>query len=177
VSDENPNDPAPTRLNRGLNSYVRRLLVAEQQTINALTFPVLVWHAGANDEVTGWAGTMTGAFLARPRGDEPVVLELRKSHGPANRVATGITLGRADTNDVVICDGSISRFHASFLEDGGQWAVIDAESRNGTWVGPNKLVPHRAMPVLDGSRLRFGSVELAFYLPRSFVRYVREQME
>jgi hypothetical protein len=178
LRDENATERNPTRLNRGLSSYVRRMLVAEADTVKAITFPALVWyHApGSEEEVNGWMGTMTGAFLARPRAEEPVVLELRKANRRVNPFAMGITIGRADTNDMVISDGSISRFHAYFVEVKGQWALVDAESKNGTWSGAQRLEPNTPAPIADKSRLRFGSVEVEFYLPGSFVTYVRQQI-
>ena len=178
MRDENPSEPTPTRLNRGLNSYVRRLLVAESETLKLLTFPVLLWHyaGGPDEEVNGWMGTMTGAFLARPRIEEPVVLELRKAHGRQSPFSMGISVGRADTNDVVISDASISRFHAYFVDVKGAWALVDAESKNGCWAGPERLAPNTPHPLRDRARLRLGSVELEFYLPGSFVEYLRDQM-
>ena len=79
-----------------------------------------------------------------------------------NPFATEVTLGRTFNNDVVVDHQSISRFHAYFQLDPkrGVWRVVDAESKNGTWVrgrriaGPCKLA--------DGDAIRIGSVPITF---------------
>jgi pSer/pThr/pTyr-binding forkhead associated (FHA) protein len=111
-----------------------------------------------------WMGTASGAPLKEPRAGEPVVFELKKVQGKANAFAMGVTIGRIDTNDIVIDDSSVSRFHAYFQKDTrtGDWNVVDAESKNGTWVGPLKLAPNERARVTDETKVRFGDVELVF---------------
>ena len=165
-------------MSSGLTSYARRLHLSEKELIAAIDCPVLVWSfvgAKAEDEDSAWTGTAAGGPLKRPRAEEPVVFELRKQPN-RNPLAMGITVGRVETNDVSITDESVSRFHAYFLEKSGQWSLVDADSKNGTWAGPLKLSPNVPVAMLDGSRLRFGSVEVDFYLPRSFMRFLRAQM-
>ncbi len=75
-----------------------------------------------------------------------MLFELKKVPGRPNAFYrwSGVTVGRIDTNDIVVDDGSVSRFHAYFQKDArtGDWHVVDAESKNGTWVGPLKLQPN-----------------------------------
>jgi pSer/pThr/pTyr-binding forkhead associated (FHA) protein len=71
------------------------------------------------------------------------------------------------SNDIAVEDNSISRFHAWFQLDErlNEWALTDAESRNGTFVGERKLEPTKREPLANLSRLRFGHVEFRFLLP------------
>lgn len=44
------------------------------------------------------------------------------------------TIGRDDTNDVIISDKSVSRVHAELYELGeDQYKLVDSGSSNGTW--------------------------------------------
>ena len=64
---------------------------------------------------------------------ELAIAPLRKR--PGGNAFTGmITVGRADNNDLVISDGTVSKFHAYFRRLGQRWTITDANSRNGTMV-------------------------------------------
>jgi FHA domain len=77
-----------------------------------------------------------------------------------------ITVGRTANNDLTIPDIEISKFHAYFRLVAGRpdrVELIDAGSRNGTWVGDHRLPPKGApAQVVLGDTVRFGS--LAFTL-------------
>ncbi|MDZ4684529.1 MAG: FHA domain-containing protein [Planctomycetaceae bacterium] len=49
-------------------------------------------------------------------------------------LATPITIGREDDNDIQLNDDRTSRFHAKLQDDGGQVILTDLESTNGTRV-------------------------------------------
>jgi hypothetical protein len=76
-----------------------------------------------------------------------------------------IAVGRTANNDLVVPDVSISKFHAFFTEKtvapGGRvFELVDAGSKNGTWVSGIALAPRGApVPVKLGDRLRFGRIE------------------
>ncbi|MCI0673117.1 MAG: FHA domain-containing protein [Myxococcaceae bacterium] len=138
--------------------------------------PVLVWEAQRVAE-TAEAPLATQAMrfaAGRPEAGQAVYFEVRKRDDARNAFAMGITLGRAETNDVPIDDGSVSRFHAWLQQDArtGQWRLVDADSKNGTWVGPLKLASSRPEVLADGARIRLGSVELRFLQPASFLGYL-----
>jgi hypothetical protein len=153
----------------GFSYYCRRYLSEAEALRKSIDAPLLWWElpATAHGE-EAWMGTASGAALKEPRAGEPVLFELKKMTGKANAFAMGVTVGRIDTNDVVIDDASVSRFHAYFQKDArtGDWNVVDAESKNGTWVGPlklqPKLQPNERARVTDETKVRFGDVELVF---------------
>lgn len=73
-----------------------------------------------------------------------------------------ITVGRTANNDIVINDATISKFHAYFRAlDNGGYELIDVGSRNGTRVMGRQLTPKFSIEVTLGSRVRFGSIDLA----------------
>ena len=100
----------------GFSYYCRRYLTEAEQLRKSIDSPLLYWETPmtAHGE-EAWMGTASGAALKEPRGGEPVVFELKKVTGKANAFAMGVTVGRIDTNDVVIDDASVSRFHQADL--------------------------------------------------------------
>jgi hypothetical protein len=75
-----------------------------------------------------------------------------------------ITIGRTANNDLVIADSSISRLHAYVKRDGSDWVVADGGSRNGSWLRGAVLVPRKEQPLASRALLRFGDVDVTFYL-------------
>ena len=120
--------------------------------------------------------TVTNAGAPTLGASESLVFPVVKSR--TNAFGRGITVGRTGNNDVVLDDGSVSRFHAWFaLEEGLEgFLLTDAGSKNGSWVGGVRLTPRRAVSVEDGARLRFGQVEVSFYTASSFVRMLAVRM-
>ncbi len=162
----------------GLSTYGRRFLLDEAGTVALLTQPLLVWEAAGGDVNEAWLTTGAGQIARRPSAGDPLVFELRKVDQKGNAFALGITVGRTENNDVVLPDQSVSRFHAYFQLDSrlGGWKLVDAESKNGTWVGALKLNPNEGQRVVDKMRLRFGDVEMIFLEPKSFIEYLTDKM-
>jgi FHA domain len=76
-----------------------------------------------------------------------------------------VTVGRTKNNDIVLADISISKFHAFFKEEGGQFFLADGESRNGTFVENDRALPTKQgkpTPLKTGVRVKFGAVEFRF---------------
>ncbi|GMU06293.1 FHA domain-containing protein [Corallococcus caeni] len=121
--------------------------------------------------------TVTNAGPATLGQDEPVVFPLLKSQG--NAFGRGITVGRTSNNDVVLDDGSVSRFHAWFSRDAGDagFLLTDAGSKNGSYVGGGRLLARKPMPLEDGVRLRFGQVEVSFYTAGGFARLLTVRLQ
>ncbi|HYO52596.1 FHA domain-containing protein [Archangium sp.] len=106
---------------------------------------------------------------------EPIVFPVVKNQ--ENAFGRGITVGRTGNNDVVLDDGTVSRFHAWFQrETDGRFTLTDAGSKNGSFVGGVRLTPRRPSPVSDGTRLRFGQVEVTFYLASGFAKVLARRL-
>lgn len=72
-------------------------------------------------------------------------------------VAT-VTLGRDESNDLVIASPSVSDFHAEITTDAQQPGIIDLLSKTGTFVNEHRITGKVALQAWDVIRL--GSVEL-----------------
>lgn len=114
--------------------------------------------------------TSSGVGFNPLAGGEPLVLWVRKEKD--NAFQRGITVGRTSNNDLVIDDVSVSRFHAYFAHDdaAGQWQLVDAGSKNGTWVKGEKLEAKKPVILGQEAVVRFGDVEVTFYMPNAFLR-------
>ncbi|MFL5321907.1 MAG: FHA domain-containing protein [Myxococcaceae bacterium] len=137
--------------------------------------PLLVWEkAPVKKKGTPLVlGTLANIKLEPPAHD-PLCFRLRKYNRVGNAFALGITLGRAEFNDIPLDDGSVSRFHAYFQQDrqSGIWHVVDAESFNGSSVDGVWLQPNRPAPLRDRVELKFGNIEMRFFTAESFGEWV-----
>jgi|694.fasta_scaffold05574_16 Nif-specific regulatory protein len=68
-------------------------------------------------------------------------------------------IGRGNTCQIPLSDPMSSRVHAIIRFQDGQWVVEDASSRNGTYLGGQKI--DEAL-LVNGSIIRIGSTEIAF---------------
>ncbi len=143
------------------------------------TVPGLVWEGGSSNMTDSghWEMTDSGAALNRPRAGEPIVFFVEKLAGTNNPFAMGVTIGRVESNDVVVDDGSVSRFHAWLQQDerSHQWSLTDAESKNGTWVDGVLVSARQRVTLKDGARLKFGDVEMTFFLPATLKGFVGQR--
>ncbi len=130
--------------------------------------PVASMATGDEDEHHHFR-TLTSVETPMLGVGEPIVFPVVKNQ--ENAFGRGITVGRTGNNDVVLDDGTVSRFHAWFQrETGGRYVLTDAGSKNGSYVAGVRLAPRRPSPVVDGTRLRFGQVEVTFYLASGFTK-------
>ncbi|WP_101757802.1 FHA domain-containing protein [Oceanicoccus sp. KOV_DT_Chl] len=70
-------------------------------------------------------------------------------------------IGRADSCEIQIDDGSVSTNHAQLIHEGKRWKLIDLMSANGTYVNDNKGLTSY---LSSGDKVRFGQVEFLFKL-------------
>jgi pSer/pThr/pTyr-binding forkhead associated (FHA) protein len=92
--------------------------------------------------------------------------------------AKQIALGRANDNDIVINDGTVSRHHALLtLSPSGRWQVQPFPSTSGTVSGTRQLSETDVAPLVDRQKLVVGGVELTFYEPKSFLEIVRARWQ
>ena len=73
---------------------------------------------------------------------------------------TPFAVGRADTAQIVLTDNSISNEHAQLVfDDQNAFQLIDLGSRNGTFVGTERLPPNQPRVLQLPAWLRFGAIE------------------
>jgi pSer/pThr/pTyr-binding forkhead associated (FHA) protein len=95
---------------------------------------------------------------------------------PTNLSNNLVTLGRTDTNDVVIASSEVSKLHALFMLDraSGLLTITDAGSTNGTKVNGRTLTPRtEAEPLRGGEELLLGTVKLVFHVPATLHDFLR----
>ena len=94
--------------------------------------------------------------LPRRRGSQQVVT-LEDERSP-------ITIGRRLDNDIALSwDSEVSRRHAHLLHAGEGWALVDDESRNGSYLNGERV--SRQRPLRDGDVFRFGDTVVLFRAP------------
>jgi len=71
-----------------------------------------------------------------------------------------VNIGRADYNDVVLPDESVSTSHAKLQRREGVWVLVDLDSTNGTFVDGDQIKGDA--PLAPGATVRFGDVSLVF---------------
>ena len=71
-----------------------------------------------------------------------------------------VNIGRADYNDVVLPDESVSTTHAKLQRREGVWILVDLDSTNGTFVDGDQIKGEA--PLAPGATIRFGDVSLVF---------------
>ena len=75
-------------------------------------------------------------------------------------VQPSTTVGRAESNDIVLdADMRVSRHHARFDLEEGQWVLTDSNSANGTLVNGGRVTSHS---LRHGDRIRFGDATFVF---------------
>ncbi len=79
-----------------------------------------------------------------------------EDHQLVNQVTT---LGRSNSNDIVINDTSISRLHVRVENRGGQYYLVDNNSSNGTFLNRRKVTE---APLKDGDNIMAGRIHLDF---------------
>jgi pSer/pThr/pTyr-binding forkhead associated (FHA) protein len=69
------------------------------------------------------------------------------------------TIGRTDGNSLTLGSEQVSRTHAVIDWDGDHYSVIDAGSRNGTYVNGMRV---RRQPLKNGDMITIGDCEMRF---------------
>ncbi len=100
---------------------------------------------------------------SRDRANAPWVLPVKKTRPTFPGM---ITVGRTRNNDIVIEDALVSKFHAYLQTKQGQLELVDANSRNGTFVGDRRVEAKGEPARLKlGDRVRFGRIVLQYISP------------
>ena len=71
-----------------------------------------------------------------------------------------VNIGRADYNDLVFPDESVSTTHAKLQRREGVWILVDLDSTNGTFIDGDQIKGEA--PLAPGATIRFGEVGAVF---------------
>jgi hypothetical protein len=92
------------------------------------------------------------------------IAELEMTDGRRLRIKETCTLGRIESNDIVLPDVKVSRRHALIRKEGAdQLWLVDLGSRNGTCLNGEVLV--RPMLLRDQDRIEIGRYQLVVHQP------------
>ncbi|MGH7533454.1 MAG: FHA domain-containing protein, partial [Gemmatimonadales bacterium] len=109
-------------------------------------------------------GAPTGTAAAAAPGPGPLAsLLIRSGARKGERVAIRVpvvNIGRADYNDVVLADESVSTQHAKLQRREGVWILVDLGSTNGSFVDGERV--EGEVPITPGATLRFGDASVIF---------------
>lgn len=73
--------------------------------------------------------------------------------------AERMSVGRADDNQLIIADDSVSSHHGEFTFDGSSWTLTDLGSTNGTKIGGSRVETVNLTP---GGAFQLGNVNCVF---------------
>jgi len=120
--------------------------------------------AGAGERLKHTLHGLDAVPRPAPAGAAPLASLLVKSGTLKNQrfpVRTPVfNIGRADYNDIVLPDPSVSTAHAKLQRREGVWVVVDLDSTNGTFVDGERVTGES--PLAPGTLLRFGDIQLVF---------------
>jgi serine/threonine protein kinase len=87
---------------------------------------------------------------------------------------TPLTIGRGRECDIHIGHDSVSKVHASVLfdENSLEYYLVDEDSRNGTYINGNSLIPQVRTAIWSGVYVSFGYVVFAFIRPATLHKLV-----
>src|SRR4029077_2437418 len=71
-----------------------------------------------------------------------------------------VNIGRADYNDIVLPEESVSTTHAKLQRREGVWVLVDLDSTNGTFIDGDQVKGDA--PLAPGATVRFGDVSAVF---------------
>lgn len=76
---------------------------------------------------------------------------------------TRLSIGRTGSNDLILDDVSVSKIHASLVADrDDNLSLADTGSTNGTFINDTRIAYGKAVKLVGGDRVKFGSVEVVF---------------
>ena len=150
----------------GLVAEVRRALddTADKPQFVRTRHRFGYWFVADVSEVRLKADT-TNEDEASPNSAEPVVKYLLVWDARQVLLPEGSTIvGRGPDSGVWIDAAGVSRQHARFVVRQGEATVEDLKSKNGTYVGPERVTMPRRLA--DGDQIRLGSVVITFRVPQ-----------
>jgi pSer/pThr/pTyr-binding forkhead associated (FHA) protein len=96
---------------------------------------------------------------------------VKSPKGPHGAAITG---GRANNNDIVIPDFTISNTHFHFRYEGTKIVLVDLGSTNGTHLNGERLQKDRRVVLANQAKLVFGRYQLEFFTAPGFCTMIAE---
>ena len=97
--------------------------------------------------------------LLRDTRTPHLVFHLPNRTGEVQLTQESLTIGRGEGNDVTLADESVSQSHALVERRGNDTVIRDAGSKNGLWLGKQRVEEHK---LRDGDVLSLGRAKVVF---------------
>ena len=121
-------------------------------------------ESGREATAGGEAGVAAGSPVVESAKPGPfAAFVVRSGANKGARMAVNnavVNIGRAQYNDIVLPDDSVSTVHAKLQRREGVWVLVDQDSTNGTVVDGKKISGETALA--PGAIVRFGQVQTVF---------------
>jgi hypothetical protein len=140
-----------------------------------LSVPVLLLERQGDAAGESWERTGAIFVGSAPQTSDPQVFFVEKVPRSGNAFLLGVTIGRVASNDIIIDDTGISRFHAWLQHERSGWLLCDADSKNGTQLDGEDVASGARVPLKDGSVITLGKAVLRFLLPATVVELLKQQ--
>lgn len=158
-------DPAG-QLAAGLEEAVMDGTTPLSDSLGFATVIASVGSLGRMPSQAGGDGIGLPEIAAELKSKRYHVLPLRKRPRAGKPYEGHVSVGRARNNDVVLRDGSVSKFHAWFQRgEGGVFYVADGRSKNTTKVNRQPIASAQTLAVSAGDRIAFGAIETLLISP------------
>ena len=145
---------------------------SREELLAAYPHPWIVWEPGAwmapapNNRMT--------VLPPEPGNERPVAGDALCFELVIKPGQTGLKLGRAQDNDIVINDATVSRSHLLIAKDGGAWVALVSPSSRGVTANGLALTPGARVELRSGADLHVGEVQLTFLDAAGFVDRVKK---
>ncbi|VUD41679.1 Glycogen accumulation regulator GarA [Thalassocella blandensis] len=91
-----------------------------------------------------------------------------------NTTGNIISIGRSESNDIVLNDTSISREHAHIRIDGQRYYLTDFGATNSTMLNETSMAPNKETALEPGDNIGFGRYQFSFLTPERFFKWVHK---
>ena len=88
-------------------------------------------------------------------------LEVRGESKALSNKAFGI--GRDKTNQLIIADSKVSRYHALVTFDNDDAYIKDTDSANGTYINDMRIIAGQKFKLKNGDKIKVGRTVITFY--------------
>lgn len=154
-----------------MSLLLRQLVVQGERFAASHPYPWLVWEPGSWMPPKVSQATVMVAASARP-SDRPsagdaLCYELVGADDRGR--ARALCIGRAQENDIVLNDATVSRMHVTLeVHEDGRWSLTPTSSSKATSLQGLALQPGERAWLSPGGRLSLGDVALTFYDAEGF---------
>ncbi|MBN2544838.1 MAG: FHA domain-containing protein [Spirochaetes bacterium] len=112
-------------------------------------------HYQTDDELKTLKSAKINASASMPR------LEVRGQSKVLSNKA--FSIGRDKSNQLIIADAKVSKFHAVVSFENNTAYIKDTDSTNGTYLNNEKLIPRQKVKLNNGDKIKVGNTVIIYY--------------